>query len=155
MNPNEQLITNFYKAFQKRDYKTMQACYSDNATFSDEVFVNLNAKEVRAMWEMLITRGKDLQLEFKNIRADEKTGSAEWVATYTFSATGKKVVNRINASFVFENGKIIKHTDHFSFYKWSSQALGFMGFFLGWTSFLKQKVRSQAAKSLSEFLNRK
>lgn len=154
MNSNEQFITNFYKAFQQKDYKAMQSCYADNATFSDEVFVNLNSIEVKAMWEMLIKRGKDLQLEFKNVKANEKTGSAEWVATYTFSATGKKVVNHIYASFELENGKIIKHIDRFSFYKWASQVFGFPGVILGWTPFLKQKVRKQAMKSLNEFVNR-
>ena len=57
---NQQLITTFYSAFQKKDYKTMQNCYADNATFSDPVFVNLNATEVKAMWEMLCIRGTDL-----------------------------------------------------------------------------------------------
>jgi ketosteroid isomerase-like protein len=51
MNSNQQLISNFYTAFQNKDYKTMQAAYTDTATFSDPVFENLNAAEVRAMWK--------------------------------------------------------------------------------------------------------
>lgn len=152
MNQNEQLITNFYIAFQQKDYATMQACYADNTTFSDEVFVNLNAGQVKAMWEMLIKSGKDLKLEFKNVTTSEKTGSAEWIATYTFSATGKKVVNHIYASFEFENGKISKHNDRFSFYKWSRQALGLVGLLLGWTDFLKQKIRKKAINNLTRFV---
>lgn len=155
MNQNEQLITKFYQAFQNKDYSTMQSCYADDATFSDEVFVNLNSSEVKAMWEMLIRRGKDLQLEFKNVSANEKTGNAEWIATYTFSATGKTVINHIYASFEFENGKIIKHVDRFSFYKWSKQALGLMGLLLGWTPFLKRKIRIQALKNLNEFISKR
>ena len=155
MNNNEQLIHHFYSCFQNKDYKGMQDCYADNATFSDEVFINLNAAQVKAMWQMLITRGKDLQLEFKNIYADEKNGSAEWIAAYTFSTTGKKVINHINANFLFENGKIIKHTDSFSFYKWARQALGPAGVLLGWTSLLKNKVRKNAMRSLENFMNRK
>src|SRR5271156_3711324 len=104
MNKNEQLIQKFYSCFQNKDYKGMQHCYANNAVFSDAVFVNLNAAQVKAMWQMLITRGKDLQLEFKNIVADEKTGNAEWTATYTFSATGRKVINHIKADFLFGNG---------------------------------------------------
>jgi ketosteroid isomerase-like protein len=155
MHPNEQLIHRFYMAFQQRDFATMQSCYADNARFSDAAFVNLNAAEVKAMWEMLCKRGKDLVLEYKNVQANDRTGAAEWVATYTFSATGKKVVNKIRAAFVFENGKILQHEDHFNFYTWARQALGLPGLLLGWTGFLKNKVRAGARKNLADFMQHK
>ena len=151
MNQNSQLIHAFYTAFQNWDYKTMQNCYSNHAVFNDEVFKNLDAEQVKSMWEMLLKKGKDLKLEFKNIQADDLKGSAEWVASYTFSATQRKVVNHIHAEFELENGKIIKHTDHFNFYKWASQALGFKGALLGWTNFLKKKVQQTALKNLEDF----
>ncbi len=155
MNNNEKLIEHFYNSFKNKDYKAMQDCYADNATFSDAVFQNLNSAQIKAMWEMLIRRGKDLQIRFQNVSADEKSGSAEWIATYTFSQTGNRVENHIKASFEFENGKIVKHIDAFDFYKWSSQALGLMGKLLGWTSFLQNKVRQTARKSLDDFMNSK
>lgn len=133
----------------------MQDCYTDNAIFSDAAFQNLNSAQVKAMWEMLIKRGKDLELRFQNVTADEKSGSAEWIANYTFSQTGNKVENYIKANFEFENGKIVKHIDSFDFYKWSSQALGLTGKLLGWTSFLQNKVQQKARKSLEEFMNSK
>jgi ketosteroid isomerase-like protein len=154
-NSNKELITRFYSAFKNKDFKSMQECYADNAIFSDSVFQNLNAAQVKAMWEMLCKNGKDLQLEFKNVSAKETTGSAEWIATYTFSRSGNKVVNKIKAEFVFENGKIIKHTDYFSFYNWSKQALGISGLLLGWTPLIKNKVRTTAMKNLTDFMNRK
>ena len=152
MTTNEQLISTFYRAFQQKDYTTMQQCYAENAVFNDEAFKNLNASQVRAMWQMLISRGKDLVVEFKNIQSEGNTASAEWVATYTFSQTKRKVTNRIKANFVIENGKIVKHTDTFNFYKWSSQALGMVGMLLGWTSFLRKKVSEGAMKNLEEFM---
>lgn len=152
MNANEALITKFYTAFQNKDVATMQECYSDQATFSDEAFLNLNAKEVRAMWAMLIKGGKDMRVEFKDISADELGGKAHWDAYYTFSATGRKVLNQIDASFIIENGKIVKHTDHFDFYTWSKQSLGLTGLLLGWTSFLKNKVRKQASAKLAAYM---
>ena len=152
MTTNEQLISTFYRAFQQKDYTTMQQCYAENAVFNDEAFKNLNATQVRAMWQMLISRGKDLVVEFKNIQSEGNTASAEWVATYTFSQTKRKVTNRIKANFVIENGKIVKHTDTFNFYKWSSQALGMVGMLLGWTSFLRKKVSEGAMKNLEEFM---
>jgi hypothetical protein len=107
------------------------------------------------MWEMLCIKGKDLRLDFKNIKTNGSQGSAEWIAYYTFSATGKKVVNHVKAAFVFENGKIVKHTDVFNFYKWSRQASGISGFLLGWTDFFKKKVRQGAMNNLNDFMNKK
>lgn len=132
----------------------MQECYSDNAIFSDAVFENLDAVEVKAMWQMLITRGKDLRLEFKNVEANDKTGSAEWIAAYTFSATGNKVINKIKANFIFEHGKIKEHKDDFDFYTWARQALGFKGLLLGGTSFLHNKVKQQARNNLMKFMHK-
>lgn len=154
MHPNEQLITRFYAAFQQKDYKTMQECYADDATFSDAVFQNLDAKQVRAMWQMLVSTGKDLQLEFKNVSVDDTKGSAEWIATYTFSKTGNKVENRIKANFTFKNGKIATHTDDFSFYRWARQALGRQGLFLGWLPSVKNKIRETAQGNLKLFMKR-
>ncbi len=152
MHPNAELIQRFYTAFKNKDYITMQRCYTDNASFTDEAFVNLNAAEVRAMWEMLIKSGKDLTLEYSNIQANDTTGSAMWVATYTFSRTGNKVVNHIQAEFAFSENKIVSHRDHFNFYKWSRQALGLTGWMLGWTSPLQKKVQQTARKSLQAFM---
>ena len=54
-------------------------------------------------------------------------------ANYTFSATGRKVVNRIDAVFEVRDGKFVAHYDSFSFHKWAAQALGGVGSALGWT----------------------
>jgi ketosteroid isomerase-like protein len=154
MHPNQQLITSFYEAFQQKDIATMQACYADDATFTDEVFRNLNAAQTRKMWEMLIRRGKDLTLAFADVQANDTTGSATWVATYTFSQTKRQVVNHVTARFLFKNGKISQHTDHFDFYTWSRQALGLPGLLLGWTGYLRKKVQQSALKNLTDYMNK-
>ena len=148
---NQQIITAFYSAFQKKDYQTMQNCYADEALFSDPVFQNLNAIQVRNMWEMLCKSGKDLKLEYSNISTNDNHGEADWIATYTFSKTGRKVVNKIHASFEFDNGKILKHHDSFNFYLWTRQAMGLSGFLLGWSTIFQNKVQKNALKSLNNF----
>ncbi|MES2513258.1 MAG: nuclear transport factor 2 family protein [Bacteroidota bacterium] len=152
MNTNQLLIQKFYTCFQNKDYKGMQDCYADNAVFNDSVFKNLNSSQVKAMWEMLIKSGKDLRVEFKDINATETNGTAHWDAYYTFSRTGNKVINRINATFTFENGKIVTHTDHFDFYSWAKQSLGLTGLLLGWTKFMKNKVQQTAMQNLNVFM---
>lgn len=132
----------------------MQQCYADEATFSDPVFINLNADKVRAMWEMFCLNGKDLIIEFKNIKANETNGSAEWIATYIFTKTGRKVTNHISANFTFKDGKIKTHIDSFYFYKWASQALGLPGLLLGWTGFIKNKIKQGGMQSLKNFISK-
>lgn len=41
----------------------MKNCYAEKATFNDPVFQNLNATQVRAMWEMFCVKSKDLKIE--------------------------------------------------------------------------------------------
>ncbi|MDQ3141436.1 MAG: nuclear transport factor 2 family protein [Bacteroidota bacterium] len=149
---NKKLIRSFYTSFQIKDFQTMQSLYADDATFEDPVFPHLDAAHVRGMWEMFCVKGRDMDIEFDNIQATEHSGSADWTAHYTFSATGKSVVNKIHAAFEFKNGKIIKHRDHFSFYDWAKQSLGLIGWVLGKTSFLQNKIRSQASKNLKNYM---
>lgn len=154
MHPNEEILKRFYQAFQNKDFSIMQHSYHDEAVFYDPAFENLNAAEVRAMWEMLCKRGKDLTLEYRILHADDKSGSAEWIATYTFSATGRKVINRIHADFTFRDDKIILHKDTFDFYRWIKQAFGITGVILGWTGWMQNKIRSTAKKNLQRFMEK-
>ncbi len=146
------LIADFYEAFRRKDYKCMQQCYSNDARFNDPVFQNLDAHEVKAMWEMLCLNAKDFELTYNHVKSDGEMGRAEWIARYTFSTTGKKVINRIKSTFNFKDGKIIEHKDDFNFYSRSSQALGLPGIILGWTPVIKRKVRMKARRSLEKFM---
>lgn len=152
MNTNEKIITDFYTAFQSKDWKAMQSCYHDEVIFNDPVFHDLKGKEAKAMWHMLILSGKDLTLQFSKVKADEHKGSAHWEAFYSFSRTGRKVHNVIEARFEFKDGKIIKHTDKFNLWRWSRMAFGSTGLFLGWTSAVRNKVSATAKVSLEKFI---
>ena len=149
---NKDLIASFYSAFAQKDFKKMSECYHKRAFFKDEVF-ELSGKEIQAMWHMLCKRGKDLEIEFSDIEEDGEIVRAYWEAKYTFSATKRKVHNKIHAQFRFEDGKIIEHIDRFNFRRWSAQALGVPGVLLGWSPIIKNKVRDQAAKSLNAFIS--
>ena len=152
MNPNEQLIEEFYAALASGHANTMASCYHEDIVFEDPVFGVLKGKAVSDMWKMLIERSKgNLKIEFSNVVADSHSGTARWIATYHFSKTNREVVNKIWASFEFKDGLIIKHTDHFNLWTWSQQAFGFQGFLLGWTDFMKGKIREQAHLSLKKY----
>jgi hypothetical protein len=150
MHSHAALITRFYDAFARRDWAAMAACYHPQVHFSDEAF-DLHGAEAGLMWRMLCTNGKDLQLEVRGISADARSGQAHWDARYTFSGTGRQVFNQIDASFEFRDALIVRHVDRFDFWRWSRQALGAPGWLLGWSGFLRAKVRSQARASLTAF----
>ncbi len=149
---NRALITRFYTAFAARDGMAMTACYHPEARFSDPAFLDLRGGEVSAMWRMLTSRSKDLTLTFSDVEATAEQGAAKWLALYTFSATGRKVENRISAAFVFKDGLILEHSDLFDFWRWARQALGPMGLVLGWSGFLRRKVQAQARANLIAFM---
>jgi ketosteroid isomerase-like protein len=152
MHPNKQLIESFYRAFQKLDADAMVLCYHADIHFSDPVFPDLSRDEVGAMWRMLCSQAKNFELTFDSIEANDQKGKAHWEARYDFSATGRRVHNKIDAEFEFQDGKIIRHTDTFNFWKWSSMALGPVGFLIGWTPMLRKKVQKQARGRLDKFV---
>jgi len=150
-NPHADLIAKFYQAFQKGDAQSMVDCYHSNIEFHDPAFGPLKGEEAKNMWRMLLNRAKDLEISYYDVKADGESGSANWEAKYTFSKTNRKVHNIIQARFEFKEGKIIKHRDHFNFWKWCGMALGPTGWMLGWSSFLKSKVRKQSLQLLRKF----
>ena len=150
-NDNVQLIERFYGAFADRDGEAMAACYSSDVQFSDPVFPDLRGDRAGNMWRMLTEQGRDLQIELLEHDAEGDAGSAHWRATYTFTATGRKVVNDVKATLRFADGRIAEHHDDFDFHRWARQALGPMGLLLGWTPIVKGSVRKKAAERLEEY----
>lgn len=155
MHPNEALLRDFYAAFGRRDAEGMIACYAPEVAFSDPVFPALRGDEARAMWRMLCERGKDLRVEASGIEADDTSGKAHWEAWYTFSGTGAKVHNIIDATFTFEGGKIARHTDSFDLRRWAGMALGWKGKLFGWLPPLQNAVRKQGDAGLRAFMRKR
>jgi ketosteroid isomerase-like protein len=153
---NSQVVEKFYAAFQELDYEIMNECYSEDIIFSDPVFLTLKGDYVRGMWEMLCKNARDFSLIFSNIQLlDEEYATCNWTATYTFSATGKKVVNNVKAFMRIRDGRIIEHSDAFRLSTWISQALGWKGKLLGWTGFMKRAVQTKAKGNLIRFMEKK
>ena len=153
MTYRDELINKFYTSFQERDFNGMIGCYSNDIVFFDPVFGLLRGDEVRAMWEMLCKNARGFSLTYGNIQhLDDEYSTCDWVATYTFSKTGRRVVNKIKANMRFADGMVAEHSDAFSLHKWSSQALGFSGWVLGWNRFFQRKIQNGARKNLTRFM---
>ena len=152
MTENEKILTKFYSAFANADSPTMCNCYDSSIQFRDPVFGLLKGNDVCLMWKMLLEKSKgNITIKFSAVKADDYIGSVQFIATYNFSKTNRKVVNRIQAQFQFKDGLIIKHTDDFDIFKWSKQAFGITGYLLGWTGFFHKKIQEQALLSLKKY----
>ena len=151
---NLDLLDRFYAAFDQHDGDAMAACYTTDATFADPVFPDLSGTEPGAMWRMLTARSKDLTVELVDRAAAGDTGSAHWIARYTFGQTGRRVVNDVQSTFRFRDGLIAEQHDEFDLYRWTRQALGPTGLLLGWTPLVQGGVRRKARAGLDQFLAR-
>lgn len=153
---NKALIEKFYESFARADAEGMVSCYAPDVVFTDPAFGELRRDDARNMWRMLIKNSKgNLAVSVDNIEVNETTGSAHWVADYVFSQTGRKVRNNVTARFEFNNGLIVRHTDHFDFWKWTRQALGLPGYLLGWTPFMQNKIQQRARRQLEKYASNK
>lgn len=144
------IIEQFYQAFQNLDAEKMVSFYHDEVQFHDPGFGSLKGNDAKNMWRMLCAKANNFSLDYNSITET----SAHWEATYTFSLTGNKVINKINASFEFKDGKIYKHTDVFNLHKWASQAFGVKGLLLGGTKFFKKKLNVQTQKLLAAYIKK-
>jgi ketosteroid isomerase-like protein len=146
---NAELIRSLYESLGRHDGEAMAVLYAPDGRFRDPAFGELSGAEAGDMWRMLTARAEDLSVELVDHAADGDTGSAHWIATYTFR-TGRHVVNDIQARFAFRVGRIIDHRDDFSFWRWARQALGPAGLILGLPP-INLLVRRRARADLAEF----
>lgn len=154
MHENGRIIERFYEAFQRGDAETMAAVYHPSARFDDPVF-SLEGAAIGDMWRMFCEPGRTPRIEFSEVHADEKTGSARWEARYTFPPTGRQVHNVIEAEFTFDDGRVTHHSDRFDLPAWARQALGTSGALLGRSRFMQTRIRRQAAEQLARYRSRR
>lgn len=147
-------VERLYAAFARLDATTMASCYAESAQFDDPAFSLQGRDAIAAMWAMLCEGAKrqgaaHWRLDVSGIAASGGRGRAHWEPHYRFGATGRPVHNVIDAELAFDaHALIVRHTDRFDFHRWARQALGPVGWLLGWTPWLRGRVRAQAARQL-------
>lgn len=149
------IIEQFYDSFKSGDAAAMIACYADEVIFTDPAFGQLKGDRAKAMWTFLLSRSESqVQIEYENVSIDQEkqSGSAQWTARYAYGSKKRPVVNHVQASFEFQDQKIIKHTDDFNLWTWSKQALGLPGLLLGWSPYMKNKIQSSTHYQLNKFM---
>ncbi|MER6948662.1 nuclear transport factor 2 family protein [Nonomuraea sp. NPDC000554] len=144
------LINDFFDALGRADFAAMERCYHPDVSFSDPIFQEVEGRDrVMAMWRLQLGVREGLRSEYRDVTADDFTGTAHRTSRYTFSSTGREVANEVDALFRFDGGLIIRHRDDFDFKRWSRRALGRPHSALfGWTPMWRKTIRDGAARQL-------
>ncbi len=150
---SEATLQALYAALDRHDGEAAAACYTDDAVFEDPAFGRLTGGAVKDMWRMLAERSPDLSVTLHDhgVEDDGRTGWAHWSATYTFTDTGRKVQNEIDARYSFSGGLISEQVDTFPLRRWGAQALGAKAAVLGLTPLLSRGVQKQARSNLDAY----
>lgn len=149
------LIEKFYASFAEGDAEGMIACYHDEVTFSDPAFGTLSGDRAKAMWRMLLSDSdSELTVHYFDIEAEGDQGKAQWLAKYIFGPKRRLVINEVSAVFTFKAGKIFTHVDDFDLWRWTRQALGMAGTFMGWSDYMRSKVQATTKERLDKFIER-
>lgn len=122
MSQAEHLVEKLFSSLQALNHEAMAACYHEEATFSDIAFQLQGRKQIHAMWHMICQKGISVQVQ--SIETAGDIVRARIVDTYTFSDTGRQVVNRIESAFEFRDGLISVQRDTCDPLDWSRQAFG-------------------------------
>ena len=150
---DEKIVHKFYRAFAEGDAEQMVSFYHEKAHFEDPIFGKLNAQQVANMWRMLIARrDKNTQITHKITGVNGGIIKVNWIAQYNYGPKKRKVVNHVSAQLKIVDGRIMEHTDHFDLWKWTQQAFGLPGYLLGWSSFMKMKIKGKVSLALKEFI---
>ncbi len=152
MSPNEKTIHQFFQALEKRDYKTLLSCYSNNAVYNNPVMGLLDIDTTNTMWQILCTQFPGLKTTYSYIQElDEEYATCLWEEKYLYNE--KLIYIKKKAYFRFENGFIIEHTDGFNFYFWCKQTNGVVGWLFGWSNFMQKRIQKKERNKLIEFIN--
>jgi hypothetical protein len=146
---NALLLRRLFTSLQDRNHQAMADCYATSAVFRDIAFDLRDRGEIHAMWRMICTTTA-VTVTIEGIEADDHSGRARIVDDYTFSDTGRRVVNPIESRFRFEHGRIVEQRDECDARSWARQAIGGLA---GWLAGRLRPLRSwKAARKLRPYI---
>ena len=149
------VLERFYDAFTAGDAAAMTSCYDEQVVFKDPAFGTLKGERARHMWHMLLSKkGAAPTVRYTVLHETDSQGTVEWIAFYNYGVKQRPVINKVTATFVLLDGKILQHTDHFNLWNWSKQALGIPGYLLGWSDFFRSKIQKKTNLMLDQYTAR-
>jgi ketosteroid isomerase-like protein len=151
MHANAILLQRLFTSLNQHDHAAMADCYHLHAKFTDIAFDLRSRKQIHAMWHMICRpegHAGNIAAMFNVVHADDRRGWVNLVDDYTFSSTGRKVINVIDSYFCFEDGLIVEQRDFCDPRAWAAMALaGVSGFLASQSHFLRSfKARQMLHK---------
>jgi hypothetical protein len=144
------LMEKLYSALRDGDPNAAASCYTDDAHFQDIAFSLHGRESIHQMWRLVSSR--NVEVTFDSLAADDRRGEGHWVACYTFSDTGRRVVNDIHSRFSFREGLIVDYRDECDALSWAIQAYPFpKNILVGLVGPLR---RFDARRRLEEFIRK-
>ncbi len=144
------IVTQFFEAFAKHDWRSIARCYHDKASYSDPLFPDLRGERIVYMWyQMLGTAGakqthsmNDLNLEYRILFGDERKAQVEWTANYVYA--GRYVRIEGLTTLAIWDDKIVRHVNEYNFWRWIRQAKGLTGLVFGGLPAYQRNVQRSA-----------
>lgn len=152
MSPQEALVRELFDRLAAGDAEGAARCYHPEIFYSDPVFSHVRGAAVADLWRLRRARLRGAELRLDAVHAEDGGVIARWTARYERGA--RRVVVRGRSMFAFRDGRISRHYDYFSFWRWAAQAYGARGAALGWFAGFKWKVRRDAALALERLSDR-
>jgi len=149
MHPHEALIRRFYACLAARDADGALACYHAEVFFSDPLHPRLRGGLAGDLWRMRLGEAGLEEIALEEASGDADGGHARWTARAV--VRHRPVTVRGRSMFAFREGRIVRHYDHYSLWRWAAQALGPAGAALGWFGPLRWALRARATRRLERF----
>jgi ketosteroid isomerase-like protein len=149
MHPHEALIRRFYARLAARDAEGALACYHPEVFFSDPLHPRLRGEPARDLWRLRLGDPAFGEIALEEASADANGALTRWTAHGV--VRGRPVTIRGRSMFAFRDGRIVRHYDHYSLWRWTAQAFGSVGAALGWFGPFRWALRTRAARALERF----
>ncbi len=149
METNSTIVKNLFQFLQENKYHDVVKLYAKDAFFTDDVF-NLSCSDsIVLMWQYLAFIFTDLHIKVVRIIETQDGAVVDWESFYQLR--GKKIHNKLRSHFIIENGRILRQTDQFSFYRIARQTSGLKGWLLGWLPSVKKTMQNRLLSGFDQF----
>jgi ketosteroid isomerase-like protein len=149
MHPHEALVRRFFDRLAAHDAEGAAACYHPDVFYSDPLFPRVRGALAADLWRMRLTELPELAVRLEEACGDAQGALARWELHY--AADGRRIAVAVRSMFAFRDGRIARHYDHFSLWRWAARAHGTAGAALGWFGPYRWAVRRRFSRALERF----
>jgi len=118
----------FYDAYCKGDMATLEKLYDPKVKWSDTITSFGDREGTMGMWRALAASHASYSYRIVSAQGDKVV--VNWLADYQL--LGNPVHNDVMATLVIKDGRIVQHTDAYSWDRWAAQVFPRLGALSSW-----------------------